>query len=345
MYLVKMENRRAFIQSILPLALLPAVSFAAKPATPRLMSVNGWIRPSGTDTFLVHEHVMVDFIGAEKVSKDRYNADDVFQKALPLLQDLKRSGCDTMLDCTPAYLGRDVHILQRLSRASGLHIITNTGYYGASKEKHVPKHAYTETAEQLAARWINEFNNGIEGTGIRPGFIKLSADRGPLTEVQRKLMHAGALTHLATGLTIAVHSGNGAAAQEELQIIQEHGVSPEAFVWIHAQNEERFETFAEMARKGSWIEFDALKTDNHAQYKRFLEYMRAQGLLHKLLLSHDSGWYNVGEPGGGNFRPFTELFKSFIPEMLRAGFTWQDFDVILKRNPVEAFGIRIRKTV
>lgn len=338
-----MENRRAFIQSLLSLTLLSSLAVAAKPAQSKLMGVSGWIRPSRSGYFLAHEHVMVDFIGAEKAGKDRYDADEVFRIALPFLEDLKRSGCDTMLDCTPAYLGRDVRILQRLAKASGLHIITNTGYYGASLEKHLPKHAYTETAEQLAARWINEYRQGIGGSGIRPGFIKLAADRGPLTEVQKKLIHAGALTHLATGLTIAVHSGNGAAAQEELQIIQEHGVSPEAFVWVHAQNEERFELFAEMARAGAWVEFDALKTHNHAQYRRFLGYMREQNLLHKVLLSHDNGWYNVGEANGGNFRPFTELFKAFIPELLRNGFTWQELDVILKRNPVEAFSIRIRK--
>ena len=65
-------------------------------------------------------------------------------------------GCATLVECTPAYLGRDPRLLRRLSEASGLHILTNTGYYGANKDKHLPPHAFTETAEQLAARWIRE---------------------------------------------------------------------------------------------------------------------------------------------------------------------------------------------
>lgn len=358
-----MKDRRAFIQSVASLLLLPALADAARaghsiiavgaPGFPgsledatrsrlRIMSVNGWITPSKTGYFLTHEHVMVDFIEADKISRDRYNVDEVYNTALPFLADVRKAGCATMLECTPAYLGRDVQLLQRLSKATGLNIVTNTGYYGASKEKHLPKHAYTETAEQLSARWVREFEEGIEGTTIRPGFIKLAADKAPLSSVQQKLVHAGALTHLQTGLTIGIHSGNGAAAREELKIIREHGVSPDAFVWIHAQNEEDFSIFSEMAEAGVWVEFDALKTDNHTQYLKLLQYMKDRKLLHKVLLSQDSGWYYVGDPGGGPYRPYTALFKTFVPLMLQNGFTQQDVEQILKHNPVEAFGVRVR---
>ena len=32
------------------------------------------------------------------------------------------------------------------------------------------------------------------------------------------------------------------------------------------------------------------------------------GQLGRVLLSQDAGWYHVGEPGGGRFRPYTYLF-------------------------------------
>ena len=60
-------------------------------------------------------------------------------------------------------------LLRRLSEATGLHILTNTGYYGAANDIAIPKHAYDETAAQIAARWTAEARDGIEGTGIRPG--------------------------------------------------------------------------------------------------------------------------------------------------------------------------------
>ena len=48
-------------------------------------------------------------------------------------------------------------------------LVSNTGYYGAAKDKHLPPHAFTETADQLALRWVREAEHGIDGTSIRPG--------------------------------------------------------------------------------------------------------------------------------------------------------------------------------
>src|SRR5215475_9015188 len=201
------------------------------------MTVNGALEAGKMGFTLTHEHIMADFIGAEKYSKARYDANEVFEVALPFVRDVKAKGVDTFVDCTPAYLGRDASILKRLSDASGINMLTTTGYYGAVNEKFVPSFAYNETAQQLADRWINEWNNGIEGTRIKPGLIKTSTDKGPLTPMQRKLIQAAGITHLATGLTIAVHSGNGDAAFEQLDILKNVGVSPLARIWVHAQNE------------------------------------------------------------------------------------------------------------
>src|SRR6185369_1287902 len=115
-----------------------------------VMTVNGAIDAQQMGFTLTHEHVMADFIGAEKFSKDRYNADEVFNTALPFVKDAKAKGVDTFIDCTPAYMGRDASILKRLSDAVGINMLTTTGYYGAVNEKFVPKHAYLETAQQLA---------------------------------------------------------------------------------------------------------------------------------------------------------------------------------------------------
>src|SRR5262249_58248025 len=116
------------------------------------------------------------------------------------------------VDCTPAYLGRDPALLRRLSESSGLNILTPTGYYGAGGGRFLPDHARTESSDELAARWLREWRDGIEGTGVRPRFIKLRADAGPLAEVHRKLVRAAARTHRESGLTNAAHSGDGVAA-------------------------------------------------------------------------------------------------------------------------------------
>lgn len=307
-----------------------------------VITVNGPVPPEDLKFALSHEHILVDFAGAEKVSRDRYRAEEVFNAALPILRDLKTKGCMTLMDCTPAYLGRDVQLLLRLSRATGLHIITNTGYYGAAQEKYLPKHVYSETAEQIASRWISE-SEDIEGTGIRPGFIKTGVDKAPLSAAQRKIIEAAAITHLATGLTIGVHTGNGEAAKEQLEILKSKGVSPAARIWIHAQNERDSQYHREAARQGGWISFDGVNPESREAHISYLKAMKTEKLLDHVLVSQDSGWYHVGEPNGGDYKNYNYILTDFIPALRQQGFTNEEVNTLFVRNPGKAFTIGVRK--
>src|SRR6185295_18100656 len=103
-------------------------------------------------------------------------------------------------------IGRDPVLLKRLAIATDLHLLTNTGLYGAGQNKFLPDFARTRSADELARMWLNEWRHGIEDTGIRPGFIKIGVDEGPLSNLHRELIRAAARTHLDSGLTIAVHT-------------------------------------------------------------------------------------------------------------------------------------------
>ncbi len=335
-------NRRTFIQSGLLLCTQPFPLTGSTREQDYLMTVNGPVSADAAGFVLPHEHILVDFIGADQVTPSRYEVENVVAKALPFLKQVRERGCHTLVECTPAWLGRDVRLLQRLSAASGLHLLTNTGYYGAAREKFLPAHAYTESAGELAARWIQEWREGIEGTGIRPGFIKTGLDNAPLSEVQQKLVRAAALTHLETGLTIGVHTGNGLAALEELKIIRNEGVRPEAWIWIHAQNETDRAIHLEVARAGGWVSFDGLNDPSVAAYVRFLNDMKAAQQLHRVLISHDAGWYHVGEPDGGKYRSYDTVFTHLLPALEQEGFTPQDIDLIFRQNPAMAFAVRVR---
>ncbi len=107
-------------------------------------TATGPIAADALGVTLAHEHVLVDFVGADRVSPSRYDRDAAFARALPHLERIYSLGCRTLVECTPAYLGRDPELLRRLSRASKLHILTNTGYYGAANDKFLPPHAFTE---------------------------------------------------------------------------------------------------------------------------------------------------------------------------------------------------------
>jgi phosphotriesterase-related protein len=313
---------------------------AQRPLT--IQTVRGPISADEMGATLVHEHVLVDFAGAERVSRSRYDADEAFRTILPHLRDLQGRGCRTLLECTPAYLGRDPLLLRRLSEASGLNVVTNTGYYGAANDSAVPRHAYAESARQLAARWTAEHRDGIEGTGVRPGFVKTGVDAGPLSDIDRKLVEAAALCHLETGLVLAVHTGDGTAALEVVAVLKRLGVSPEAYVWVHAQNEKDPATRSWAAQQGTWVELDGVgATGLEAHVEAVVDLFR-RDRLDRVLVSQDAGWYHVGEPGGGRYRPYTFLFDTFVPALRARGLGEADVRRLLVDNPARAFAIRPR---
>ncbi len=311
----------------------------------KIMAVTGPINAADLGNTLIHEHILVDFIGASQYNPNRWQETEVIEKVLPYLKEVRAAGCQTLIDCTPNYLGRDVLLLKRLSAQSGLNIVTNTGYYGGSDIKFLPDYALHETALQLADRWTKEWNEGIEGTGIKPGFIKTSVNPGRLSPISQKLVRASAITHLKTGLTIASHTGPAVAALEEIEILKEEGVAPDAFIWVHAQNENDWSQYQLAARSGAWVSLDGLRDDNVSQYTEMLANMKKERLLHRTLISHDAGWYEPGKPDGGNFTGFTTLFRRLIPALKDGGFSKKDIQQLIQFNPIEAFAIRVRKRV
>ena len=307
-----------------------------------VMTVLGNVPANELGRVVSHEHVLVDFIGADQTNASRWDDDEVIRVVLPYLEKLVASGCKTFFDFTPAYLGRDVMLLQRLSEESGLNIITNTGFYGARNNMYLPEFVSTSSADELADMWVREFVDGIEGTGIRPGFLKIGVDPESLSPLHAKLIRAAARAHKATGLTIAVHTGAGIPALQQIDVLAEEGVHPSAWIWVHAQFESDNKKHNEAARKGAWVGFDGLRPDQSDRYIALLQNMKSAGLLDHVLLSHDAGWYSAGEENGGQFRGYDYLYAEFIDQLRAARFTSSEIEGLVVTNPARAFGIRQR---
>ena len=318
----------------------------------QVVTVSGPIEPEEMGLALIHEHVMVDWVGADSTGYHRWNRNEVVERALPYLQELKEYGVSSFLDCTPAYLGRDPYILQKLADRTGIHILTNTGYYGSGNNKYIPAEIMAASAEEMASHWVDEFKHGIDGSGIRPGFIKISVENeGNLSEIHKNLVKAAALTHLETGMTIVSHTGGDAPAMAQIELLREMGVSPRAFVWTHAQNG-TISGYLQAAAQGAWISLDNINGDtsqnpdgfgNIAWFTKTLLELKNRGVLNQVLISHDAGWYNVGQENGGNYRGYTDLFTKLIPQLKQNGFTQKDIDMVLIQNPQRAYAINIKK--
>jgi len=317
-----------------------------------IMTVKGPVEPSVIGLSLVHEHIMVDFIGADSTGSFRWNKDSVVTIAKPFVDEVKNYGVKTIFECTPEYLGRDPLILSELSEKTGIIFITNTGLYGAHYYKFLPQSYYSTDYESLAEMWTGEFENGIGNTGIKPGFIKIGVNPDDtLSPSDIKLIRAAAITHLNTGLTIASHTGPDKPAFAQIEILKEYGIDPSAFIWVHA-NRGTIEGNIAAAREGTWISLDNVNANNGREpgaphsiewYADRIIKMKEEGLLNKVLISHDKGWYDPAIPGGGNYRGYTDIFEYLIPVLREKGMTQEDIDQILVINPAEAYKVRTRK--
>ncbi len=305
-----------------------------------IMTVTGPLegRPSGS--VLIHEHVLVSFIGAERIAFEHYDPQDAVDEILPHLERAKSLGLALMAECTPSYLGRNPLLLRRLSAETGILFVTNTGYYGGRDGAFLPAHAYRESAESLAERWIDEWQNGIDGTGVKPGFIKIAVNEaGSLSGMDRKLVRAAAIAHRATGLTIASHTKAGPVL-EELEVLRCEGVDPSAFIWVHAHDEKDLRRHVAAAQLGAWVEFDAVG-DSPSLHVELIERMKDAGLLNRVLISHDAGWYEPGNPAR-QFKGYEPLFDRLLPALKERQFDERELDLLLVTNPVEALSVRTR---
>ena len=337
---------RKIVHITLCLALAGLISCSQEPEQ-IIMTVNGPIPASALGLTLTHEHVLVDFIGADSTGYHRWDKQEVLLKVLPYLTEIQEHQVSTLIECTPAYLGRDPWILLELSKQTGMHLLTNTGYYGAHNNRFIPAQFYNMSAEEISHIWVGEFENGIEGSGVKPGFIKIAVDgNDTLSREHVKIITAAALTHKQTGLVIASHTGPDGPAFEQISVLQSQGVDPSAFIWVHAQAG-NLEGNIRAATMGTWISLDNVNLNVKAGndydvqwYADRIQELKKAGYLNRVLISHDAGWYKPEEENGGTFRGFTGIFTDLIPALEQNGFSTDEIHLLLEVNPRNAFSLR-----
>ena len=110
-------------------------------------------------------------------------------------------GVRTIIDVTTLDLGRDIPLMQDVSRRSGVHAIPCTGNHLS-----IPRIFWGAPVDKVAALFIKEIEEGIEDTGVKAGIIKVASDRGGVTENEETVLRAAAQACNATGTRISTHT-------------------------------------------------------------------------------------------------------------------------------------------
>jgi len=113
-------------------------------------------------------------------------------------------------------------------------------------------------------------------------------------------------------------------------------VPPGAYVWVHAQNEKDRAIHRRLAADGAWISLDGVSERSLDVHAGAVSDLVRAGFLGRVLVSQDAGWYHVGEPGGGAFRPYTFLFDTFLPALRQAGLSEAETRALIVQNPARA---------
>ena len=287
-------------------------------------------------TLLPHEHVFVDLRTWDQQGYAEANPADVVALMAPEIERARAAGVTLIVEASTVGVGRRADILLAVSAATGFPLVAPTGIY---REPWIPAWAHEAGEDALADWMLGELTDEIADTGVRAGWIKLSAGDDGLTACETKVLGAAARAAKATGSVIGSHTIRGEVVREQLDIVEAAGLTPDRFIWIHTQAESNPGLHLEIARRGAWIEYDAIGSDD-VDDLYFVARITAAldaGLGGRLLLSQDRGQYDPAQPGGGTPRPYTYLTERFLPRLREAGIDEAEIELLTVRNPFEAF--------
>jgi phosphotriesterase-related protein len=302
----------------------------------QLITTLGPKRADELGLILPHEHVFVDLRTWDQSGYAQAETADVIALIAPEIARAQAAGVTALVECSTVGVGRRPDILKAVSEATGFPLVVPTGVY---REPWIPDWIQAATEAELSEWMTGELSDEIKPDGVKAGWIKLSAGDDGLTECEAKVLRAAAAAGATTNAVIGSHTIRGRVVRDQLKIIEEAGYSPERFIWIHTQAEPDFDFHIEIARRGAWIEYDAIGSD-HVNDDYFLEHIQRvldAGLGDHLLLSHDRGWYDPALPDGGTPKPFTYLSETFLPKLRQAGVDELTIRQLTQSNPFRAF--------
>ncbi|MBV1916269.1 MAG: hypothetical protein KUG72_12845 [Pseudomonadales bacterium] len=309
---------------------------------PKIETVLGPIDVSEIGFCLMHEHIVVSNWSMRQNFDDWFNPDTEIPKAIDELSQAKALGVDTIVDLTPINLGRDIDIIRRVAEESCVNVIAATGFYWNEE----PWMAGW-SAEQLAEYMIRDIEIGIHGTSSKAGIIKCATDHPGVTDSNRKLLEAAAITHKHTGIPISTHTcvGNRSGLAQQ-DVFEELGVDLARVVIGHCGDSDDIEYLQAILARGSYIGMDRfgldslLPTDKRVQV---IAELCQHGHTGKMVVSHDACSHIDFFADQGmieQFAPnwnFRHIPTDVLPALKKEGVSQNQIDQMMRANPAAIF--------
>ena len=315
----------------------------------KVQTVTGTCAPEELGPTLMHEHLLIGWPGWEA-----YASDEAGQRrgrlalCVERMQELRELGVRTLLDPCPIDLGRDVEFMAEVADRSGVRIVSATGLY--KEDFGAPAYfkfrtQFGDALPEMTELFVRELRDGVGGTGIRAGVIKVATGANQITPYEELVLRAAAHAHRATGAPITTHTDEGTMGAEQLAILTGEGVPPHAIVIGHSCGSSNLDYHLSLLDRGAYLGFDRFGLEIlHPDRARLavLAGLLAVGFERQIVLSHDTVWCWRGRAPAvpasamAGWQP-THVFKKIIPRLREAGIPQAKIDVMLVENPRRYF--------
>jgi len=277
---------------------------------------------------LAHEHLQVDLCAGKdaQVVLGKQDQEDVIHD----LAEAMHHGLRGIVDLSVVGSGRDLPALAEMSRRLGLPIICATGFYW---DPHSALVAQT-SVEALRDTMIREVTEGVDGTGIRCGVIKIGTSSHDCTDAEERIFHAAGLASIATGAPVFTHTSEPTQALWHLEQLERAGADLTHVMIGHLGAAPDDSLLVEVARRGAFIGIDKIglrhRTPN-AQLARLVKSACDKGLEKQIILSSDIARKDRLQRYGGH--SYSTVFIEFVPLLKELGITEAQLSVFLETNP------------
>jgi len=309
----------------------------------KIRTVTGEIEISQLNYVLMHEHLKIGYAGWHlDPFSPKYIKEEVKERAVDLLSELKSHGVNCIVDPCPMELGRDPEFMAEISQLSGVYIVCSTGF--DLEERGNLLAIRRLSTEQILEIYLKEIEDGIGETGIRPGIIKAATGYNAITSYEEKCLTAASMAASQSGLSIITHTEKGTMGLEQVRLFNQFGVASNKCLIGHCCANHDLSYHVGIMEEGAYVGFD--RFGNNFFAKDEMRIGTLTGLIHmgyskQLMISCDSVCHYMGrmpfpKDSIKNWNPLY-IFNGVIPSLREKGVTMEQINTILSDNPKRYF--------
>ena len=232
---------------------------------------------------LSHEHLATGSAGMRHTYPEFFDREGTIEDAAAALKQAYDEGVRSYIDPTTFDLGRDIGMMQEVSRQSGVHIIPATGSHQA-----IPRVFRSASPDAIAPLYIREVEEGIEGTGVKAAIIKSASDRGGMTEQEVVVLRAVARASKHTGAPVYTHTWSpDRVGEQQIRVLEEEGVDLERVYIGHSNDTHDIDYILGLLRKGVWVGLDRFPG---GRYPGVPLWQERTEIVKRLVLSQPNCW-------------------------------------------------------